>query len=332
MVKTRKPATANKDHDVDVLAELLKTVQRLNQHMDRATPPTQHNARQDDVEPPTSVQQQGQVSSAPVMAMACSHFPSSPIQKFRDDAATHPVDFLESMDYVFRRQNVPPQFWVRTAIENMEGAPRQWGMAFEKKWATYALFEKAFKDTYWSAQRQAKLKGALQNSSYNKQCDGTMAEFMISWMLKVKHLSPPMGEFEFVNSMTQVFPASVENLILAANIETEEALLTLITKLDSSQTRRHERHAQASFTPQTARQGQQNSFAKPAPKPATQNGNWRQPRDNRPSVNMMEASTSGDKQQQQPQQPQQPPSKQQQPQQQQKQRPIESDQEQAENF
>ena len=253
---------------------------------------------------------------APYTMTGPSVYSHAPSPMFRDDGDTHPMDFLEAMDFMFARFNIPSQYRVKAVIDNMEGAPRKWGKAFEKKWTRYDQFVASFQNTYWSAQRQAKVKSELANDSYNKLRDGSMTDFLISWMLKVKHLCPPMTECEFVNAMAQAYPATVENLIIAANIETEEVLLQLLTKLDISYTRRFERHPP--------------NFGKPGEsfhKPAKSGENWRhQNRDNRPRINLIETAMSDDQHQQQEWHQQQDTQRQQQQDQQRQHQPQQHDQ------
>lgn len=183
--------------------------------------------------------------------------PSSP-PRFRDDGHTHPMEFLASVERYLGETATPDHTWVREAITFLDGMPRDWGSAFEDSWTQWEGFRSAFTDMFWSEERQERVIDDLHNGSFNKRLHNSLTEFFVHWMQRVKHLSPPMSPRTFLRRITHLFPANVENVVLAARVSTAEEMLSLLRDLDDAATRRQERTLTSTSDrqPQTQHQSQ----------------------------------------------------------------------------
>jgi hypothetical protein len=135
----------------------------------------------------------------------------------------------------------------------------------------------------------------LHHDFYNKQVHGTMLAFFLSWMKKVKHLSPSISTQSFLRRVSHLFPANVENTLLAARLDTLEQTLKLLKNLDEAASRRKDRQVTKpkSSAPETSGSSQGvNVDQREGPRPSepyrgnrnwgnNDNRNWRSERDDR---------------------------------------------------
>lgn len=165
----------------------------------------------------------------------------APLLRFNDDGKVHPVDFLRDVEVNLTRAEVPAHDWVRLAIQQMDGMPGDWGIAFSDSWDDWSSFKTAFLDMFWSEDRQERLLHELHHNFYTRQNQKTMTEFFISWMKRVKHLTTPMPMRMFLRQISHLFPANVENVLISARITTPEQMLSILRDIDEASIRRHER-------------------------------------------------------------------------------------------
>jgi hypothetical protein len=164
------------------------------------------------------------------------------LPKFADDNTIHPVEFLARIEMYGEQQNMSECMQIALAVQNLEGVAGDWGAAFQGTWDGWAQFKASYLDMFWSEERQEEVKYQLHHDFYNKQVHGTMSAFFLSWMKRVKHLSPSISTQSFLRRVSHLFPANVENTLLAARLDTLEQTLKLLKNLDEAASRRKDRH------------------------------------------------------------------------------------------
>lgn len=158
-------------------------------------------------------------------------------QRFRDDGTVHPVDFLDTVSRVVGSRAASIDY----AISLMDGMPHDWGKAFRYLWQEWAAFEASFLDMFWSEEVQERIIAELHHKQYIRADHGSMVSFFVSWMKKVQHLSPPLAPKTFLRRMSHLFPAHVENVLVAARVSTAPEMLAILKDLDVALEHRHGR-------------------------------------------------------------------------------------------
>ena len=80
----------------------------------------------------------------------------------------------------------------------------------------------------------------MYGTVYDRQVHGSMAEFCLHWINKVKHMSEPLSSRAFIRLFTPMLPVDIEETLLAARVTNEKNLFSLLRQLDAAADRRRD--------------------------------------------------------------------------------------------
>jgi hypothetical protein len=204
---------------------------------------------------------------------------------FSDDGDVHPITFLEDFEHTCVQFGIPEVQWLSIALRQLQGHAKTWASAFRRSWSSWDVFSRGFQDMFWSHDRQDAVELTFARDFYDRMTHGTMTAFFLMWKNKLTFMSSRMSDETFLRRISHLYPANVEDTLLAANVKTAESMLSLLRGLDEAASRRRGRESGLRSGSYADRGGRQTSNPVPSyrpnvspaavNRPMTTSGNWR---------------------------------------------------------
>ena len=130
---------------------------------------------------------------------------------FDDVGDTHPMDFLESIQYYISELKMAEEKQLPFIISCLEGVPLMWARCFRSEFKDVETFYIAFEQEFWGPDRQKAVLYDMKLGKYDdKNARVSMSEYFLHKVSNYRHLTPPPSDLEIVYSLAAHFPTAVE--------------------------------------------------------------------------------------------------------------------------
>lgn len=130
---------------------------------------------------------------------------------FDDNGDTHPMDFLENVQYYISELNLAPEKQLPFIISCLDGVPLMWARCFKSEFENIDNFYTAFEQEFWGPDRQKSVLYDMKLGKYEETNSRmSMSEYFLHKVSNYRHLTPPPSDLEIVYSLAAHFPSAVE--------------------------------------------------------------------------------------------------------------------------
>lgn len=130
---------------------------------------------------------------------------------FDDVGDTHPMDFLENIQYYISELKMAEEKQLPFIISCLEGVPLMWARCFRSEFKDVETFYVAFEQEFWGPDRQKAVLYDMKLGKYDDRNPRTsMSEYFLHKVSNYRHLTPPPSDLEIVYSLAAHFPTAVE--------------------------------------------------------------------------------------------------------------------------
>lgn len=169
----------------------------------------------------------------PHFNMYNSHFRfDEKVKKFQGKILENPIEHLNYLKGLIGDQYWPEGEKLRVAGVSFAGAALLWWRTTQHAFTDFKEFEAAFRNEYWSVQKQCETRTRLYADKYMSGGYRTLEEhFVFNWE-RSRNLQPPMEDMEFICMFVSQLPVELQDLLLHSHRGSIQDLREDLRKLD----------------------------------------------------------------------------------------------------
>lgn len=148
---------------------------------------------------------------------------------FTPGGSLHPVAFIKKLSEFFLEAEVPESRRVSLAVAALRGSAAAWGQVKEPDLRSFADFDRAFVNRYWSVEIERETFTKLKFGAYE---NGSKADYFLKQICDLQYLSHKMSEKEKIEMIVNHFPYEIQRGILNSGLFTIDGVEQYLRKTD----------------------------------------------------------------------------------------------------
>lgn len=147
------------------------------------------------------------------------------------NSKVHPMTFLNKLSSIFNEAGVPEECRKGLALSCLRGTAADWGALKESTFTTFLDFENAFKNRFWSTDKQRDL---FLDLCYGKCESGNRAEYFLNLAHQAGFLDEKIPEHKLVTMISKHFPPEIQRGIITSGMFTFDCVEDYLRKVDDT--------------------------------------------------------------------------------------------------
>jgi hypothetical protein len=127
---------------------------------------------------------------------------------FFDDDTLHPVEFIREFEKCLLNAGIEFRNCPFSWRNQFRGRAKTWANVFFGNSNSFLEFKNCFLDYFWSAEKQNKVRLALETQRY-QYSEGSFSNYFMKWIAKGKFLVPPYSDRMLIATVARHFPPEI---------------------------------------------------------------------------------------------------------------------------